>query len=490
MKPHHPRTLFQKIWDEHLIRPQTPETPAVLYIDLHLIHEVTSPQAFTELRHRGLRVRRPERTVATMDHSTPTTPRGADGRFPIADAQAMAQLEQLERNCGEFGIPLFALGSQNQGVVHVIGPELGLTQPGMTIVCGDSHTSTHGAFGALAFGIGTSEVGHVLATQCLMQSRPKTMEVRVEGRLRPGVTAKDIILAVIAEIGIGGGTGHVFEYTGETIRALSMEERMTICNMSIEGGARAGLIAPDETTFEYLAGRPHAPRGAAWEAALKRWRLLPTDEGAGYDASVTIDASELTPMITYGTNPGMGMPIDGRVPDPGALPDASQRRALEQALRYMELRPGEPLLGRPVDVVFLGSCTNSRISDLRAAAAIMRGRTVAPGVRMLVVPGSQEVKREAEAEGLDRIFREAGAEWREAGCSMCIAMNGDQLEPGQYAVSTSNRNFEGRQGRGGRTFLASPPTAAATAVRGAIADAREFVATPSTSSSAALTITI
>jgi 3-isopropylmalate/(R)-2-methylmalate dehydratase large subunit len=323
-----------------------------------------------------------------------------------------------------------------------------------------------------------------------MQSRPKTMEIRVEGRLGPGVTAKDIILAVIAEIGIGGGTGHVFEYTGETIRALSMEERMTICNMSIEGGARAGLIAPDETTFEYLAGRPHAPRGAAWEAALKRWRLLPTDEGAGYDASVTLDAGALIPMITYGTNPGMGMPIDGRVPDPGTLPDASQRRALEKALRYMELRPGEPLLGRPVDVVFLGSCTNSRISDLRAAAAIMRGRTVAPGVRMLVVPGSQEVKREAEAEGLDRIFREAGAEWREAGCSMCIAMNGDQLEPGQYAVSTSNRNFEGRQGRGGRTFLASPPTAAATAVRGAIADAREFVATPSTSSSAALTITI
>jgi 3-isopropylmalate/(R)-2-methylmalate dehydratase large subunit len=472
-----PRTLFQKIWESHLVRAETPETPAVLYIDLHLVHEVTSPQAFTQLREQGMTVRRPEQTLATMDHSTPTTPRGADGAIAVVDMQAAAQLTQLERNCADFGIPLYALGSDRQGIVHVIGPEQGFTQPGMTIVCGDSHTSTHGAFGALAFGIGTSEVAHVLASQCLIQNEPRTMEIRVDGQLPPGVGAKDIILAVIAQIGVGGGTGYVFEYTGEAIRGLNMEERMTICNMSIEGGARAGLIAPDETTFAYLAGRPHAPQGAAWDAAVAAWRQLPTDPGARYDRTITLDAASLTPMITYGTNPGMGMPIDGRVPDPDAVADASQRQALDKALRYMNLQPGQALLGKPVDVVFLGSCTNSRISDLRLAAGLMRGRHVAPGVRMLVVPGSQSVKRQAEAEGLHEVFREAGAEWREAGCSMCIAMNGDQLAPGQYAVSTSNRNFEGRQGKGGRTFLASPLTAAATAITGAIADVRQLLET-------------
>jgi 3-isopropylmalate/(R)-2-methylmalate dehydratase large subunit len=409
-----------------------------------------------------------------MDHSTPTTPRGTSGRdaLPIADAQGGAQLARLAANCREFGVPLFALGDERQGIVHVIGPELGLTQPGMTVVCGDSHTSTHGAFGALAFGIGTSEVGHVLATQCLLQNQPKTMEVAVSGRLRPGVTAKDLILAVIARIGVAGGTGHVLEYTGPAIRALTMEQRMTVCNMSIEAGARAGLMAPDETTFEYLEGRPYAPRGQAWEAALAVWQRLPTDEGAAYDRSVRIDADELRPMITYGTHPGMGIPVDGLVPDPTATVDPSERAALEKALRYMELEPGQPLLGRRVDVVFIGSCTNARISDLRAAAELVRGQHVAAGLRMLVVPGSQQVKRQAEAEGLDRLFRAAGAEWREAGCSMCIAMNGDELQAGQYAVSTSNRNFEGRQGKGGRTFLASPLTAAATAIRGVITDPR------------------
>jgi 3-isopropylmalate/(R)-2-methylmalate dehydratase large subunit len=470
-----PRTLFEKIWESHIVTPQTADTPAVLYIDLHLVHEVTSPQAFTQLRERGLTVRRPQQTIATMDHSTPTTPRGRDGLIPIVDPQAGAQLAQLERNCQDFGIPLFKLGSDKQGIVHVIGPEQGLTQPGMTIVCGDSHTSTHGAFGALAFGIGTSEVAHVLATQCLLQSKPRTMEIRVDGRLQPGVTAKDIILAIIAKIGIGGGTGYVFEYTGSAIRALSMEERMTICNMSIEGGARAGMVAPDDTTFSYIAGRPHAPQGADWDRAVAQWRSLPSDEGAHYDAAISLDAGALTPMITYGTNPGMGMAIDQPVPDPDAISDPNQRAALDKALAYMGLQPGEPLLGRPVDVVFLGSCTNSRISDLRQAASLLRGRKVAPNVRMLVVPGSQQVKQQAEAEGLRDIFVAAGAEWREAGCSMCIAMNDDKLEPGQYAVSTSNRNFEGRQGKGGRTFLASPLTAAATAINGRIADVREFV---------------
>lgn len=470
-----PRTLFDKIWDAHIVRPQTAETPAVIYIDLHLIHEVTSPQAFTELRQRGLKVRRPDRTLATMDHSTPTTPRGADGIIPVVDAQAAAQLRQLEQNCAEFGIPLFALGSEYQGIVHVIGPEQGLTQPGMTIVCGDSHTSTHGAFGALAFGIGTSEVAHVLATQCLIQTRPKTMEVRVDGRLAPGVTAKDIILAIIARYGVGAGTGHVFEYTGEAIRALSMEERMTICNMSIEGGARAGMIAPDDTTFEYIAGRPFAPKGKAWDEAVAHWRTLPTDEGAVYDRIITLDASQLTPMITYGTNPGMGMPIDGHIPTPEELPDPAARQALDKALRYMDLRPGQPLLGHKIDVVFLGSCTNSRMSDLRLAAGLLKGRKIADGVRMMVVPGSQQVKKQAEAEGLHEIFRAAGAEWREAGCSACLGMNDDKVPPGKYAVSTSNRNFEGRQGPGARTFLASPLTAVASAIEGAVADPRTYL---------------
>jgi 3-isopropylmalate/(R)-2-methylmalate dehydratase large subunit len=470
-----PKTLFQKIWDAHIVTPETEGTPAVLFIDLHLVHEVTSPQAFTELRRRGLGVRRPEQTLATMDHSTPTIPRGLDGQFPVVDAQAAAQLQQLVVNCAEFGVPLFELGSERQGIVHVIGPEQGVTQPGMTIVCGDSHTSTHGAFGALAFGIGTSEVAHVLATQCLLQNRPKTMEVRIDGTLAPGVTAKDIILAIIAKIGIGGGTGYVLEYTGSAIRALSMEERMTVCNMSIEGGARAGLIAPDETTFEFIRGRPGAPKGEAWDRAVEHWRTLSTDPGATYDACVVLDANELRPMITYGTNPGMGMPIDGSVPDPADSTDPDQQMALRKALAYMGLEGGKPLLGNPVDVVFIGSCTNSRISDLRAAAHAIQGKKVAPGVRMLVVPGSQLVKQEAEAEGLREIFEEAGAEWREAGCSMCIAMNGDQLAPGQYAVSTSNRNFEGRQGKGGRTFLASPLTAVASAVEGCVADPRSLI---------------
>ncbi len=464
-----PRTLFDKVWDAHLVRPESADTPAVIYVDLHLVHEVTSPQAFAMLRERGRRVRRPELTVATMDHSTPTTPRGADGRIPVTDKEAAAQIDQLETNCRDFGIRLHALGSEQQGIVHVIGPELGLTQPGMTIVCGDSHTSTHGAFGALAFGIGTTEVGHVLMTQSILQARPRTLAVRVEGRLHPGVTAKDLILGIIAKIGVGGGTGHVIEYAGPAIRALSMEQRMTVCNMSIEAGARAGMIAPDDTTFEYLAGRPHAPRAEAWERALADWRRLPTDEGAAFDREVSIDASALEPMITYGTNPGMAVPVRGAVPSSDGL------ASMERALGYMGLRPGQRLLGHPIDVVFIGSCTNARLSDLRLAASLLRGRKVAANVRLLVVPGSQQVKKEAEAEGLDRVFRDAGGEWREAGCSMCIAMNGDQLRPGQYAVSTSNRNFEGRQGAGGRTFLASPLTAAASAVAGRIADAREMI---------------
>jgi 3-isopropylmalate/(R)-2-methylmalate dehydratase large subunit len=387
---------------------------------------------------------------------------------------AAAQVDQLSRNCAEFGIPLHGLGSPSQGIVHVIGPQLGLTQPGMTIVCGDSHTATHGAFGALAFGIGTSEVEMVLATQTLLQRQPKTYEVRVDGRLAPGVSAKDIILALIARIGIGGGTGHVFEYTGEAIRALTMEQRMTICNMSIEGGARAGLIAPDETTFDYIEGRRHAPQGADWDAAVAAWRALPTDDGATYDRSITIDATALEPMVTYGTNPGMGIPITSRVPSPDSQADPGQRRALERALEYMDLQPGQEILGQKVDVVFVGSCTNGRISDLRLAASVLKDRKVADGVRVMIVPGSDEVKREAEREGLGEIFRAAGAEWREAGCSMCIAMNGDQLAPGQYAISTSNRNFEGRQGKGGRTFLASPLTAAASAIAGVVADPRRL----------------
>ena len=464
-----PRTIVEKIWDDHVVS-QDAGAPAVLAVDLHLVHEVTSPQAFSGLRARGLTVRHPERTVATADHSTPTHSRS----LPMADPMAAAQVDQLTRNCAEFGIPLHGLGSPQQGIVHVIGPQLGLTQPGMTIVCGDSHTATHGAFGALAFGIGTSEVEMVLATQTLLQRDPRTYEVRVEGRLAPGVSAKDVILALIARIGIGGGTGHVFEYTGGAIRALTMEQRMTICNMSIEGGARAGLIAPDDTTFKYVEGRPHAPAGAAWDAALAHWRTLPTDDGAPYDRSITIDADTLEPMVTYGTNPGMGIPITSLVPAPEDQPDAASRRALERALEYMDLRPGQAILGQKVDVVFVGSCTNGRISDLRLAASVLKDRHVAEGVRVMIVPGSDEVKREAEREGLNEIFRAAGAEWREAGCSMCIAMNGDQLSPGQYAISTSNRNFEGRQGKGGRTFLASPLTAAASAIAGVVADPRRL----------------
>jgi len=466
--PERPRTLVDKIWEAHLVSAETAETPAVLYVDLHLVHEVTSPQAFVELRRRGLRVRRPERTLATMDHAIPTA-LGPDGRRAPPSGAAAEQVSALERNCREFGVTHYPLDHERQGIVHVIGPELGLTHPGMTIVCGDSHTSTHGAMGAFAFGIGTSEVGHVLATQCLLQRRPRTFEVEFDGRLADGVTAKDLILALITRIGTGGATGHALEYRGSAIRSLSMEERMTVCNMSIEAGARAGLVAPDDTTYEYLARRPFSPAGEAWERALARWRRLPSDGGAVFDRTVRIDARALEPMITWGTSPGMGMPIRDRIPEPDG--DASR----ERALAYMGLTPGQPLLGRRIDVVFIGSCTNSRLSDLREAARVLRGRRVAAGVRTLVVPGSQQVKRQAEAEGLDRVFREAGAEWREPGCSMCLAMNDDRLQAGQYAVSTSNRNFEGRQGQGGRTFLASPLTAAAAAVTGKVADARELL---------------
>lgn len=465
-----PKTIIEKLWDSHVVS-QKEGAPALIYIDLHLVHEVTSPQAFAGLRARGLKVRRPDLTFATTDHSTPTTPKN----LPIIDPIAAAQVKQLETNAAEFGIPLYGFHSDKQGIVHVIGPENGLTQPGMTVVCGDSHTATHGAFGALAFGIGTSEVEMVLATQCLPQRKSKTFEVRVDGTLRPGVAAKDIILALCAKVGIGGGTGSVFEYRGSAISALSIEERMTVCNMSIEAGARAGLVAPDDATFEYLAGRKYSPQGAAWDAAVARWKTLSTDDGATYDQSVTIDASTLEPMITFGTNPGMGMPISGAVPDPSSVADPIERESLRKALEYMALTPGKPLAGQPIDVVFVGSCTNSRISDLRAAASVLKGRKVNSQVRMMVVPGSQPIKRQAEAEGLDRIFRDAGAEWREAGCSMCIAMNGDQLTPGQYSVSTSNRNFEGRQGKGGRTFLASPQTAAASAVMGRVTDVRTLL---------------
>ncbi|MCW5978583.1 MAG: 3-isopropylmalate dehydratase large subunit [Bryobacteraceae bacterium] len=465
-----PRTIIEKIWDAHVVAEQ-PGAPALIYIDLHLVHEVTSPQAFAGLRARGLKVRRPDLTFATTDHSTPTTPRS----LPILDPVARAQVERLEANCAEFGIPCFGFHSDRQGIVHVIGPENGLTQPGMTLVCGDSHTATHGAFGALAFGIGTSEVEHVLATQCLLQRKSKTYKVQVDGSLRPGVSAKDIILALIARIGVGGGTGCVFEYCGSTIRALSMEERMTVCNMSIEAGARAGMVAPDDATYQYLAGRPFVPKGAEWDAALARWRALPTDAAAVFDKEIAIDAAALEPMITFGTNPGMGIPITSAVPDPASVSDPIERETLSKALRYMDLEPGKPLLGHKVDVVFIGSCTNSRLSDLRSAAAVFKNRKVSPEVRVLVVPGSQPIKRQAEAEGLDQVFRAAGAEWREAGCSMCIAMNGDQLEAGQYSVSTSNRNFEGRQGKGGRTLLASPLTAAAAAITGRVTDVRTLL---------------
>ncbi len=463
------RTIIDKIWDAHVVA-AADAAPPLVYIDLHLVHEVTSPQAFDGLRARGVRVRRPDLTFATVDHSIPTTPPG----LPVADRVAAHQVATLEANCEEFGVPCAGRGHPTQGIVHVIGPELGLTRPGMTIVCGDSHTATHGAFGALAFGIGTSEVEMVLATQCLLQRRPKTLRVDIAGRMPPGVSAKDLILAIIARIGVDGGTGHVIEYAGEAIRALSMEQRMTVCNMSIEAGARAGLVAPDDTTIGYVAGRPGAPVDDAWDAAVARWRGLATDEGARFDRQVSFDCGALAPMITFGTNPGMGAAVDAPVPDPDSLADPLARQALRRALEYMQVEPGKPLLGTPVDVVFIGSCTNGRLSDLRDAAVVFRGRRVAPGVRALIVPGSQQVKRDAEAEGLDRVFREAGAAWREPGCSMCIAMNGDQLEPGQLSVSTSNRNFEGRQGRGGRTLLASPATAAAAAVTGVVSDPRRL----------------
>ena len=465
-----PRTIIEKVWDAHVVHEQA-GNPSLIFIDLHLVHEVTSPQAFSGLRARGLKVRRPDLTFATADHSVPTT----DRALPIVDPIAATQVAQLETNCKDFGIPCFGYKNHNQGIVHVIGPEQGLTQPGMTVVCGDSHTATHGAFGALAFGIGTSEVEHVLATQCLLQRRSKTYQVKVDGTLKPGVAAKDIILALIAKIGVGGGTASVFEFCGSAIRALSMEERMTVCNMAIEGGARAGLIAPDEKTYQYLAGRTFAPKGADWDAAVARWNQLPTDEGATYDLTTSIDANTLEPMITFGTNPGMGIPVSGPIPDPAAISDPMERDSLIKALKYMGLEAGKPILGQKIDVVFIGSCTNSRMSDLRAAAALLKGRKVNPNVRVMVVPGSMEIKRQAQAEGLDQIFRDAGAEWREAGCSMCIAMNGDQLSPGQYSVSTSNRNFEGRQGKGGRTFLASPLTAAASAVNGVVTDVRTML---------------
>lgn len=459
-----PQTLFDKLWRAHEVRAGSGTMPSTLYIDLHLVHEVTSPQAFAELAARGLRVRRPDRTLATMDHSTSTT---VLTRAAMTDDAAARQLDMLAANCAEHGITLHALGDARRGIVHVIGPELGYTQPGLTIVCGDSHTSTHGAFGALAFGIGTSEVAHVLATQCLLQHRPRAMEVCVEGVLPPGVTAKDVILAIIARIGVDGGAGHVIEYRGSAIRALDMSGRMTICNMSIEAGARAGMIAPDETTFAYLDGRDVAPRGAHWDTAVAHWRALRTDDEARFDKQITIDASALAPMITWGTNPGMAVAIDAPVPDDGTV-------AARRALDYMGIEAGRPLLGTPIDVVFVGSCTNGRLEDLRAAARVLDGRSVASTTRMLVVPGSQQVKREAEAEGLHDIFRRAGAEWRESGCSMCIAMNGDTVARGQRAISTSNRNFEGRQGAGARTLLASPETAAASAVTGVVADARHF----------------
>ena len=464
-----PRTMLDKIWDAHLVHTEEGR-PDLLYIDLHLLHEVTSAQAFEGLRLAGRRVRRPELCVATVDHNVPTT----DRSLPIVDDLARLQIEALRSNAREFGVELFDIDSPYQGIVHVIGPEIGFTQPGMTIVCGDSHTSTHGAFGALAMGIGTSQVEHVLATQCMPRTRPKSMEIRVNGELPTGVTAKDLILGIIARIGIAGGNGHVIEYAGEAVRALSMEQRMTVCNMSIEAGARAGMIAPDETTFRYLEGRPRAPQGEAFEEAVSRWRELTTDEGASFDRTVEIDAASLEPFVSWGTNPGMSIPVTGTIPDAGSGASADDREAMERALAYMDLEPGTPIQEVSIDRVFVGSCTNARIEDLRAAASVLRGHSVHEGVRAMVVPGSAAVKRAAEEEGLDRVFIEAGFEWREAGCSMCIAMNPDILDPGERCASTSNRNFEGRQGRGGRTHLVSPAMAAAAAVAGRFVDVREW----------------
>ena len=465
------RTMFDKIWDDHVVR-EEPDQPDLLYIDLHLVHEVTSPQAFDGLRLAGRKVRRADLTIATMDHNVPTTDRST----PTTDEIARRQMEVLARNCEEFGLTLYDLHHARQGIVHVIGPELGLTQPGLTVVCGDSHTATHGALGALAFGVGTSEVEHVLATQCLLQARPKTMEIRVGGRLGAGVTAKDLILAIIGQIGTDGGTGYAVEYAGEAIRALSMDGRMTLCNMTIEAGARCGMVAPDDKTFEYLAGRLFAPKGAEWDAALAEWRKLPTDDGARFDRVVEVDGSRVAPQVTWGTSPGQVAPVTGRVPDPAGFGTSAERQAVERALAYMDLRPGTPIQEIAVDRVFIGACTNGRIEDFRAAARAVKGRRVAPTVRALAVPGSMGVKRQAEAEGLDRILKEAGFEWREPGCSMCLGMNPDILQPGERCAATSNRNFEGRQGKGGRTHLVSPPMAAAAAIAGHFVDVREWEA--------------
>lgn len=462
-----PRTLAEKVWDDHVVvsgGASGQAAPDLIYIDLHLVHEVTSPQAFDGLRLAGRPVRRPDLTLATEDHNVPTI----DIDKPIADPVSRTQVETLRRNCAEFGVRLYPMGNLEQGIVHVVGPQLGLTQPGMTIVCGDSHTSTHGAFGALAMGIGTSEVEHVLATQTLPLRPFKTMAVNVDGKLPPGVTAKDIILALIAKIGTGGGQGHVIEYRGSAIESLSMEGRMTVCNMSIEAGARAGMVAPDDTTYQFLRDRPHAPKGAQWDAAMRYWQQLHTDPGAEFDTEVYLDAESLSPFVTWGTNPGQGVPLAAAVPDPELMADDGERQAAEKALAYMDLRPGTPMRDIAVDAVFVGSCTNGRIEDLRAVADILRGRKIAPGVRMLVVPGSMRVRAQAEDEGLGEVFTAAGAEWRQAGCSMCLGMNPDQLAPGERCAATSNRNFEGRQGKGGRTHLVSPAVAAATAVRGTL----------------------
>ncbi|TQV75291.1 3-isopropylmalate dehydratase large subunit [Aliikangiella marina] len=455
------KTLFDKVWEAHLVTQESRDTPAILYIDTHLIHEVTSPQAFAMLREKKLKVRCPQKTFATMDHSTPTSKPDSNGNYVFNGEKEKLQVEQLKKNCQEFGISLFELGDDRQGIVHVVGPEQGITQPGKTIVCGDSHTSTHGAFGALAFGIGTSEVGYTLATQCIPQRKPKTMGIEVKGKLAPEVSAKDLILAIIAKIGIGGATGHVIEYYGEGISALDMEARMTICNMSIEAGAKAGMIAPDQVTFDYLAGRPYSPKGDSWDRAVTAWSNLFTDEGAKFDSYVSINAANVKPMITYGTNPEMAIPIDEKIPE----------SATQQALNYMGFVKNESLVDKNVDVVFVGSCTNSRITDLRVVAEVLKGQRVSEKTRMLVVPGSHQVKAQAEAENLDQVFIEAGAEWREPGCSMCLGMNGDIIQPGQICVSTSNRNFEGRQGKGGRTILASPRTAAMAAIAGKLVGA-------------------
>lgn len=464
-----PKTLFEKVWTDHLVKDETAATPAILYIDLHLIHEVTTPQAFALLREKGIAVRRPDLTLGTMDHSTPTTAFRSFKDLAVVSEGAANQIRQMQKNCDDFGLELHGFDSEFRGIVHIIGPELGATQPGKTIVCGDSHTSTHGAFGALAFGIGTTEVGHVLATQCLLQRKPRTLAINVSGQLQLGVTAKDVILAIIGQIGVDGGTAHIIEFRGDAIQAMDMEARMTVCNMSIEAGARAGMIAPDDQTIEYLSGRPRSPRGADWDAAVDRWRALPGDAEAVFDRSVDVDGTALQPMVTFGTNPGMVIPVN----DP--VPDANGNPGFRKALDYMQISPGKPLSDVALDVVFIGSCTNSRLSDLQQAAEILRGRKIAEGVRMLVVPGSQQVKRAAEKIGLDKVFKQAGAEWRESGCSMCIGMNGDTVPSGKLSVSTSNRNFEGRQGIGARTILASPMTAAASAIAGHVCDPRPYL---------------